>query len=259
MPAYEAEFPAGCTFVFGASGGIGRHVALSFARAGSAVALGCRQKPEIADEVAREARTLGVSASVHLADVTDAAAVGAALDAARAAHGRIHTVVWAAGPLVPQHYLADIPPDAWARALAVEAGGFFAAIQHAIPLMRQDGGGSFVHLGSAGDVWWPARDGLSVAPKAVNEALIRGIAKEEGKHNIRANTVLVGVIEAGMFLELTKAGVFDEAWVAETQKLLALKRWGQPEEIGHACVFLASNRAAYITGQQINVSGGFGI
>jgi len=96
-----------------------------------------------------------------------------------------------------------------------------------------------------------------VAPKAANEALIKGIAKEEGRHNIRANTVLVGVIEAGMFLELSRRGVFDQAWIDETHKLLCLKRWGQPEEIGSAAVFLATN--GYVTGQQINVSGGFGI
>jgi NAD(P)-dependent dehydrogenase (short-subunit alcohol dehydrogenase family) len=255
----QAEFPSGAAFVFGASGGIGRHVAKALAQAGTAIALGCRSKPEFAEQTADEARALGVAASVHVADVTDAAAVKAALEKAREIHGRIHSVVWAAGPLVPQFYIAETPPEAFARALAVEAGGFFAAAQAAIPLMRADGGGSFVHLGSAGDVWWPAKDGLSVAPKAVNEALVRGIAKEEGKHNIRANSVLVGVIEAGMFLELTKAGVFDAAWVEETQKLLALKRWGQPEEIGHAVVYLASRRAAYVTGQQINVSGGFGI
>ena len=86
-----------------------------------------------------------------------------------------------------------------------------------------------------------------------------GIAREEGRHRIRANTVLLGVIEAGMFLELTKQGKFDAHWVAEVQKNLALKRWGKPEEIGHACVFLASDRAAYVTGQRIAVAGGYGI
>jgi len=71
--------------------------------------------------------------------------------------------------------------------------------------------------------------------------------------------VLVGVIKAGMFLELTKQGVFDQKWIDETHKLLALKRWGEPEEIGYAAVFLASNKALYITGQKISVSGGFGV
>jgi NAD(P)-dependent dehydrogenase (short-subunit alcohol dehydrogenase family) len=100
---------------------------------------------------------------------------------------------------------------------------------------------------------------MSVAPKAAIEALITGIAKEEGRHKIRANTVLLGVIEAGMFLELTKQGVFDAHWVDEVQKGLALKRWGKPEEIGHAAVFLASDRAAYVTGQRIAVAGGYGL
>ena len=79
------------------------------------------------------------------------------------------------------------------------------------------------------------------------------------RHNIRANSVLIGVIEAGMFLELSKQGVFDDQWVAEVHKNLALKRWGQAEEVGHAAVFLASNKAAYVTGQQIAVAGGYGI
>jgi len=125
--------------------------------------------------------------------------------------------------------------------------------------MRDNGGGSLVHLGSAGDSKFPDEDVLSVSPKAANESLIQGIAREEGRNQIRANSVLVGVIEAGMFLELTKKGHFDETWVKEVHKNLALKRWGQPEEIGHAAVFLASNRAAYVTGQQISVSGGYGI
>ena len=98
-----------------------------------------------------------------------------------------------------------------------------------------------------------------MAPKGAIEALVRGIAKEEGKNGVRANSVMVGVIEAGMFLELTRQGVFDEAWTREVQKTLCLKRWGKPEEIGHACVFLASNKAAYVTGQQLSVAGGFGV
>lgn len=87
---------------------------------------------------------------------------------------------------------------------------------------------------------------------------LRGYAKSRQNNN-RANSVLVGVIEAGMFLELTAQGAFPQAWIDETQKMLALKRWGKPEEIGYAVAYLASNRAAYVTGQQINVSGGFGI
>src|SRR5439155_12408467 len=120
-------------------------------------------------------------------------------------------------------------------------------------------GGSFVTLGSAGHDWSPAKDGMSVAVKASNEQLVKGIAKEEGKHAIRANSVLVGVIDAGQLHELTRQGQLDQACVDNTLALLPLKRWGTPQEIGHACVFFASNEGAYVTGQSISVSGGFGV
>ncbi|WP_176594204.1 SDR family NAD(P)-dependent oxidoreductase [Sphingobium sp. EM0848] len=252
-------FPAGATLVFGGSGGIGQGVALEFARAGSDVAIGYRSKAEVADHVAGAIREKGVQASTHQLDVTDPAQVEAAVAAAVAAHGRVHTLVWAAGPFVNQLHIAEMSSDDWRCAIEVEVIGFFNAVKAALPHFRAAGGGSFVTLGSAGHLRWPDRDGLSVAPKATNESLVRGIAREEGRHHIRANSILVGVIEAGMFPQLLEQGQFDQKWIDETMKMLAIKRWGKPREIGRAAVFLASNDAAYITGQQINVSGGFGI
>lgn len=259
MTANAKDFPEGAVLVFGGSGGIGQSVAMEFARAGSDVAIGYRSKKEVAEKVVGQMRELGRKASAHALDVTDPAQVQAAVDAAVREHGRVHTVVFAAGPVVEQVQIAETSRELWQRSINIEVHGFFNVVQATLPHLRASGGGSYVHLGSAGHMWWPPKDGLSVAPKAANEALIKGIAKEEGRHNIRANSVLVGVIEAGMFLELLKRGVFDQKWTDETQKLLALKRWGQPEEIGYAAVFLASRRGGYVTGQQINVSGGFGV
>lgn len=253
----QNDFPKGAVLVFGGSGGIGQEVAKSFGKAGSDVAIVYRSKKEVAEKVAASIEAGGRRATIHAADVRDAKQLGEAVKAAIAAHGRIHTVVWGAGPVVEQVHLADTSEELWRKSIDIEVHGFFNAVQATLPHLRASGGGSYVHLGSAGHVWWPAKDGLSVAPKAANEALITGIAKEEGKHNIRANSVLVGVIEAGMFLELLKRGVFDQKWTDETQKLLCIKRWGKPEEIGKAAVFLATN--GYVTGQRINVSGGFGI
>lgn len=254
-----ATFPPGCTLLFGGSGGIGQGVARTFAEQGSDIAVAYRTKRKAADGVADYARSHGRKASVHAADVTDPAQVQAAVAAAIAEHGRVHSMVWAAGPLVNQRYLAETPMDEWRHAFDVEVHGFFAATQALIPHMREQCGGSFVTLGSAGHDWWPARDGLSVAVKASNEQLVKGIAKEEGKSNIRANSVLVGVIDAGQLHELTRQGQLDAEWVAETQKLLCLKRWGSAAEIGHACVYFASNEGAYTTGQSISVAGGFGV
>jgi 3-oxoacyl-[acyl-carrier protein] reductase len=251
------QFASGATLVFGGSGGIGQEVAKAFGRAGSDVAIVYRSKQAVAEKVASEIHALGRRASVHTADVREPEALTAAVDSAIQVHGALHTIVWAAGPVVEQVGIAETTPALWRQSIDIEVHGFFNAVQATLPHLRARGVGSYVHLGSAGHLWWPAKDGLSVAPKAANEALVKGIAKEEGRHNIRANSVLVGVIEAGMFLELSKRGVFDQKWIDETHKLLCLKRWGQPEEIGSAAVFLASN--GYVTGQQLNVSGGFGV
>lgn len=255
----EKLFPNGAALVFGATGGLGEGAVKALARDGSDIAICYRSKKDAAEKLADECRAMGRVASVHHADVTDEASIAAARDEAIKAHGRVHNLIWGAGPLVQQLYLSETPLAAWKKAIDVEVHGLFAAIQSFLPHFREKGGGSIVHLGSAGHLYWPAKDGLSVAPKAANEALLKGIAKEEGKHGVRANSVLVGVIEAGMFLELTKQGVFDEKWTNDVQAGLCLKRWGTAEEIGHAVSFLASARAGYTTGQQIAVAGGYGV
>ncbi len=252
------DFREGAVVVFGATGGIGRVVCLELAKAGSDVAIVWRSKESVAKTLAADIEALGRRASLHHCDVLIEGSAKTTIEEAMKHHGRLHTLVWAAGPLVQQVYVADATREQWHNAVNIEVHGFFDAAQAAIMHMRGSGG-SIVHLGSAGDLSWPDKDVLSVAPKAANESLIKAIAREEGKNGIRANSVLVGVIEAGMFLELSKQGVFDEAWTADVQKNLALKRWGQPEEIGHAVVFLASEKANYITGQQIAVAGGYGL
>ncbi|NKS61789.1 SDR family oxidoreductase [Rhodococcus hoagii] len=252
-------FPDGVAVIFGGSGGIGRGVAEQFAQAGSAVAVCYNSKRDVAEETVAELHALGVKASAHQVDVRDAAAVVAVLADVVAEYGRIHTLVWGAGSVVEQIAVAETSPAQYRRSVEIETLGMYTAVHAVLPHFREQGGGSIVHLGSAGDRWFPQLDGLSVIPKAANEALVRGIAKEEGAHGIRANSVLVGVIEAGMFLELQAQGVFDEEWTREVHKLVPLKRWGKPADIGSAAVFLASEQANYITGQQISVSGGFGV
>lgn len=252
-------FDNGAVLVFGGSGGIGQGVALEFANAGVPVAIGYRSKVDVAQRIAEKIQGLGIKASIHQVDVTQAEQVNATLAAAIEAHGRIHTVVWAAGPLVDQHLISEMKPASWRQAIEVEVMGFFNAVQAALPHFREKGGGSFVTLGSGGHLRWPARDGLSVAPKAANESLVKGIAREEGRYNIRANSILVGVIEAGMFPQLLEQGQFDQKWIEETMRMLALKRWGKPKDIGRAAVFLASDHANYITGQHLSVTGGFDI
>lgn len=252
----NALFPSGAALIMGASGGIGSKVAEVLAGDGCDLALVYNRKKDSVDALAAKVAT---KATTHHCDVTDRATLSAMVADAIAAHGRVHTLVWAAGPLVEQMTLGNTPEDIWRRAFDVEVHGLFATVQAVLPHMREKGGGSIVHLGSAGHLRWPEADGLSVAPKAANESFLKGIAREEGRHGVRANSVLVGVIDAGMFHELSAKGAFPPGWVEETLKMLSVKRWGEAEEIGYAVSYLASSRAAYVTGQQINVSGGFGL
>jgi NAD(P)-dependent dehydrogenase (short-subunit alcohol dehydrogenase family) len=255
----EALFPNGAAMVFGGSGGVGGVVARELGRAGSNIAIVYHRKKDVAEKLASEIEGFGAKATIHQCDMRQRASVDAAVDSAAGAHGRLHTIVLGAGPVVPQVYLAELKDEQWRDAISTELEGAFTVVRATLQLLRDWGGGSYVHLGSAGHLRYPEKDGLSVIPKAANEALMKGIAREEGKYGIRANTVLLGVIEAGMFKVLTEQGAFGDAWVEEVQKALAIKRWGQPEEVAYAAVFLASNRAAYVTGQQINVAGGYGL
>jgi NAD(P)-dependent dehydrogenase (short-subunit alcohol dehydrogenase family) len=255
----EKIFPEGAVLAVGGSGGVGQAVCLEFARAGSDVAVTYHKKKDAAESVAAKIRALGRKATVHQLTIGDADRVDAVVAEAAAAHRRLHTIVVGAGSFTTQVLISEMTREQWQTVVNQDLNGFYNLVRATLPRLKEWGGGSYVHLGSAGHLSWPHRDVMSVAPKAAIEALITGIAKEEGRHKIRANTVLLGVIEAGMFLELTKQGVFDAHWVDEVQKGLALKRWGQPEEIGHAAVFLASDRAAYVTGQRIAVAGGYGL
>lgn len=255
----ESVFPAGATLVIGGSGGIGRSICREFARAGSDVALTYFSRADAADRTADEVRALGRAASVYQLDTGNSAAIEAVIDSAARQFGRVHTIVFSAAAVTDQVYISKISDQQWQRALTEEVTGFFKMVQAALPRFREWGGGSFVHIGSAGEVVWPARDGLSVIPKAANEAVVRGIAREEGRFNIRANSVLVGVIDAGMHLELQRRGVFDEQWEKNTISAVPLRRIGKAEDIAYAAVYLASERASYVTGQQIAVAGGFGV
>ena len=257
MPA--TSFPPGAALVIGGSGGIGSAICRELARDGSDVALTYRTRPEAAAQVANDVRSLGRVASVHALDVSDPDAVTSVLTAALQQHSRVHTVVFSAAAVTEQLHISRITRALWRRALDEEVCGFFHAVQATLPHFRAVGGGSFVHVGSVGQLLWPARDGLSVIPKAANEALVRGIAREEGRFNIRANSVLVGVVEAGMHLELQRRGILDDQWRQNTLAAVPLRRIGTAEDIAHAAVYLASERAYYVTGQQIAVAGGFGV
>lgn len=252
------DFPAGVALVIGGSGGLGAAICREFARAGSDVVLTYHQNKTRADDVKASVEALGRQAQIAQLAIGNAGQVQAVVESI-AAQQRIHTVVMAAGSDIKQPFIRDITPAEWKQVIDADLNGFFNVVHYTLPHLRASGGGSYVHISSAGLHRWPERDALSVAPKAAIESLIKGIAKEEGPHGIRANSVAIGVINAGIFKRLWAEGVFDDEWKNAVQATLCLKRWGEPEEVAHAAVWLASSKAAYTTGQIISVDGGYGV
>jgi len=223
------RFPEGVSLVVGGSGGMGADICATLAQAGSDIALTYRGNRERAEQTADKIRSSGRSVSIHQLDISDERSVAAAVHEI-AATTRIHTVVLANGSDIKQPLIRDLTPQDWRKVVDADVNGFFNVLHYTLPVLKAGGGGSYVHLSSAGLERWPDGDVLSVSPKACIESLLQGVAKEEGKHGIRANSIAVGVIETGIFLRLWAEGVFDEKWKSAVLKNLCLKSFGKPED-----------------------------
>jgi NAD(P)-dependent dehydrogenase (short-subunit alcohol dehydrogenase family) len=250
-------FGQGVAVVIGGSGGLGQAICLELARRGCNVALSYRNNVQAAQAVVASLQALGVQAHAFAVQLSEREQVAAALQAVHQQFGRIHTVVFASGADISMVHVANIDPDEWQRTMAGDLDGFFHVVKASLPLMRADGGGSFVAITSAGIVRHPPMDILSTVPKAGIEALVRGIAREEGRYQIRANSVAPGIVDGGLFLRL-KEQVKPE-FVDAMRRNTALRRFGTAEEVAKVAVFLASDAAAYVTGQQLAVDGGYSV
>lgn len=248
------EFSRGAALVVGGSGALGAAICRGLAQRGSAVALTYRGGAERAEAVANDVRALGTEALALQATLDDPASVKAAVDAAVARFGRLHSVVYAAGPALEFRYINQIDPAEWARVMATDVNGCFNLVSAALPHLREHGGGSIVALVTGAVDRAPPRDIMSAAPKAAIQMLIRGVAREEGRFGIRANCVGPGYIAAG--LGLTTLHDHTEDYVQKMVRAIPLKRPGEPEDVADVACFLLSEQARYVTGATIPVAGG---
>ncbi|MDG1482593.1 MAG: SDR family oxidoreductase [Myxococcota bacterium] len=253
----SGELAGQVVVVIGGSGGLGRAIALLAAQRGADVALTWRSRRASGEAVAAQITSLGRRTMACAMELTDADSVTDGLATIAAHLGSIDALICAAGPDLPQPSIASVTPQQWQDTVLADLTGVFNLVSAGLPHLRASTG-SFVALSSAGVRRHPPGDILSVAPKAAIEALVRGVAREEGRHGVRANAVAVGVIEAGQYLRLRQAE-FSEKWEAAAKRNTALKRLGTPDELAEAVLFLASRRAAYVTGQVISVDGGYSL
>jgi len=253
----DTNFQKGCALIIGGSGGIGSLCAKEFSNAGAKVAITYYKNEQAAADIAKD---IDGDIEIFQLDNTKPEMVHSVMDEIVTKFGSINTIVNAAGFDIPQKFIDEIDIELWKSVMDADVNGFFNLVQSGLPHLRASQG-SIVFISSAGLFKYPPGDMLSVAPKAAIEHLLKGIAQEEGKNGVRANSIALGIIETGIFHRLREENntFFDDAWHEAVLNTLALKRFGYPEEVAHTAVFLASSKAGYITGHCLPVDGGYHI
>ncbi len=239
--------------VTGGGSGMGRAICRHLARQGHQVAV-LDIDGEAADTVAKEVRADGGTARGARVDVSDRAAIDAALEEIRTAFGPIGIMVTSAGIEGFEDFL-QIDAAAWDRMIAVNLTGTFQCLQAAVPDMIEARWGRIVTISSSSAQSGTRRMSHYVASKGGVIALTKAVALDLAPHGITVNTIPPGVIDTPMMRRPIESGA-----MASMEQVLArapLGRAGTPDDIAAACAFLCSEDAGYITGQQINVNGGW--
>jgi len=238
--------------ITGSSRGIGKAVALRFAAEGAKVVVNCRSSVDLAEAVAGEIRDGGGAAVVVQADVSAKAEAERLRDKALEAFGQIDILVSNAGIVIDRAFV-DSSDEDWAQAIGVNLNGFFNVTRAILPHMLERGYGRIIATGSIINEVADFGDNkfsICTASKGGIVAMMRAIAAEVAAKGVTVNSVSPGYIATEMFATLDQAGL------EEALKLIPMRRYGKPEEIAAAMAFLASDDAAFITGQTLRVNGG---
>nr|WP_314092991.1 SDR family NAD(P)-dependent oxidoreductase [uncultured Shinella sp.] len=238
--------------VTGASRGIGAAIAIGLARRGYDVALNdiTRQKDTLAG-VAAEIEALGRRAAIALADVSDRSAVEAMAKTVVEAFGHIDAVVNNAGILIAGD-VDGLKEEYWDSVMDVNAKGTFLVIQSLLPVMKARKYGRIVNIASIGGKHGAPSQAHYSASKAAVMGFTRVLAQEVGADGITANCVCPGII----LTDMGRVNLDDPQVRKSWQDKTAMRRIGDPEDVVGAVAFFASDDAAFVTGQTLNVDGG---
>jgi len=238
--------------VTGASKGIGASIAKHFAAEGAKVVVNYASSKEGADKVVKAITDNGGIAIAVQADVSNEADVTRLFDETRKAFGKLDILV---NNAVAQGYapIEQISAAAFQQSFNVNVLGPVLTIQAALQLFG-DKGGNIINISSGASKYPLPNASLYSATKAALDAFTIALSKELGAKNVRINSILPGATETegAASAGVTKGSDYEKMFVSKTP----LGRRGQPEDIARAVVFLASDDAAWITGEQLSVSGG---
>lgn len=238
--------------VTGASQGIGARIARRFHEAGAAVAInhpGLDAARADAARLAAELNALRPDSAVEIAaDVSDPAAARAMMETLRARWGGLDFLVNNAA-ILRDRTIAKMSLEEWNSVIGVNLSGVFHCCKFGLEILRE--GGAIVSLGSIAALQGFYGQANYAAAKAGVQAMMRVLSRECARRRIRVNAIAPGVIETAM------AAAIPEAVRAEMLKGVPLGRFGDPSEIADVALFLCSPLASYVTGQTIEVNGGW--
>ena len=238
--------------ITGSSRGIGKAIALRFSAEGAKGVINYHKMKDLADAVVGQIRSEGAEAVAVQADVAQRAHTDRLRDETLSAFGQIDILVSNAGIIIDRPYIESTIED-WNAIINTNLRGFFNVTQSVLPHMIERKFGRVIATGSLiNEVADFGGNQYSVctASKGGILNMMHPIAAEMAQHGITVNSVSPGYIATEML------GTIDAAGLEEALKLVPMRRYGKPEEIAAAMAFLASDDAAYITGQTLRVNGG---
>lgn len=235
--------------ITGASRGIGRGIALVFARQGANIAFTYSSSVDSAKELENELNSIGIKAKGYQSNAASFTDSQQLADAVLEEFGSIDILVNNAG-ITKDNLLMRMGEEDFDSVIEINLKSVFNMTKAVQRTMLKQRKGSIINMSSIVGVKGNAGQTNYAASKAGIIGFSKSVALELGSRNIRSNVIAPGFIETEMTAKL------DDDKVAEWRSAIPLKRGGNPEDIANACVFLASDLSAYITGQTLNVDGG---
>jgi NAD(P)-dependent dehydrogenase (short-subunit alcohol dehydrogenase family) len=240
--------------ITGASSGIGRSIATLFAAAGASVVLAARRERE-GEAVAAELRAAGGQAAFVRTDVSVATEVERLIEQSESRFGRVDCLVSCAG-IMASGSAPDTSLELWRAVIDTNLSGPFYLAKYGIPALRRAGGGSMVVIASELGLVGARETVAYCAAKGGLINMVRALAVDGGPEGIRVNALCPGPIDTPMLRDWLDAAD-DPAALERTQLApVPLGRWGRPEEIARAALFLASGAGSYMAGSVMVVDGG---